>query len=170
MKVKEVIELSAELLGIELTDENTAWLLECYNLVENELAMDYFPLRSVDKLLVQDNKIKYAELSKKAWRIMGVCDENSKEVKYKLYPQYMTIDKKYNGKYCFVRYAYVPKEKELDGISDFNKCMFEDIFRYGVCAEYCLANGEFEQASVWNGKYKKAINLSWFKWKTKGEE
>ena len=168
MTVKEVVELSAELLGVELTEENTATLLDCYNLVENELATDYFPLRTVDKVLIKENEIKYANLQRQAYRIMGVCDENSKEVKYKIYPQYMTIDKKYNGKYCLVRYAYVPKEKKIDDISDFEEGMFKDILAYEVCAEYCIINGDFEQGKLWDDKYKKAINLIWFKWKTKG--
>ena len=168
MTVRKVIEESAELLGVELTDENIEFWLNAYNNVENELAMDYFPLRAVDKVLITENKVKYGDLQRKAWRIMGVCDENSKEVKYKIYPQYMTIDKKYNGKYCLVRYAYVPKEKKIDDISDFEEGMFKDILAYEVCSEYCIINGDFEQGKLWDDKYKKAINLIWFKWKTKG--
>lgn len=170
MTVRKVIELSAELLGVELTEENTATLLDCYNLVENELATDYFPLRTVDKVLIKENKINYANLQRQAYRIMGVCDENSKEVKYKIYPQYMTIDKKYNGKYCLVRYAYVPKEKKIDDISEFDEGMFKDTLKYGVCAEYCILQGDYEQSSLWTEKYKKEINMYWFKWKVKGEE
>ena len=168
MTVRKVIEESAELLGVELTDKNLEIWLNAYNNVENELAMDYFPLRAVDKVLITENKVKYGDLQRKAWRIMGVCDENSKEVKYKIYPQYMTIDKKYNGKYCLVRYAYVPKEKKIDDISDFEEGMFKDILAYEVCSEYCIINGDFEQGKLWDDKYKKAINLIWFKWKTKG--
>ncbi len=170
MRVKEVIELSAELLGIELTDENTETLLSCYNLVENELAMDYFPLRAVDKVLIKENKIKYADLQRQAWRIMGVHDCDHKELKYKLYPRHIGFAKKDNGKYCFVRYCYISQEKAVDGISDFDKGMFIDILKYGVCAEYCIINVDFEQGALWNKKYKKSINLIWFKWKTKGEE
>jgi hypothetical protein len=30
--------------------------------------------------------------------------------------------------------------------------------------------GDFEQASFWTERYKKEINMYWFKWKVKGEE
>ena len=170
MTVRKVIELSAELLGVELTEENTATLLDCYNLVENELAMDYFPLRTVDKVLIKENKIKYADLQRKARRIMGVHDCDNHELKYKLYPTYIAFPKKDNGQNCFVRYCYVPQEKTIDGISEFDEGLFKDILKYGVCAEYCLLQGDFEQAGLWTEKYKKAINMYWFKWKSKGEE
>lgn len=168
MTVKEVIERSAELLGIELTDENMETLLKCYNIVENELAMDYFPLQIVNKVLIKENKIEYADLQRQACRIIGVHDCDHKELKYKLYPQHIGFSKKDNGKYCFVRYCYIPQEKSMDCISDFDGSMFKDIFEYGVCAEYCIIQGDFKQVELWDKKYKKAINLIWFKWKTKG--
>jgi hypothetical protein len=169
MTVRKVIEESAELLGIELTEENIENWLNAYNNVENELALDYFPLRAVEKVLIQDNKIKYADFHRKAWRIMGVHDCENHELKYKLYPTYMAFAKKENGKHCFVRYCYVPKEKSIDGISEFDEGMFKDILKYGVCAEYYLLQDDYEQASLWDEKYKKSINMYWFKWKVKGE-
>lgn len=156
MKVKEVIELSAELLGIELTEENTATLLDCYNLVENELAMDYFPLRAVDKVLIKENKIKYADLKNKAWRIINVLDFQNDEVKYRLYPEYIELKKNYNGHYFFVRYNYIPKEKVIDDNCDYND-RYKQVLKYGVCAEYCLMQGNFELASMFDNKYKDGI-------------
>jgi hypothetical protein len=157
MKIKEIIEKSAELLGVELTEENTENFVRCYNLIENELSIDYFSLRAVDKVLIKDNKIKYDELQRQAWRIMGVYDCNNKELKYKLYPKYIGFGEKENGKQCLVVYCYMPQEKSKDGISEFDKGMFEEVFKYGICEEYCIAQGDYETASVFNKKYKKAI-------------
>lgn len=156
MTVKEIIEKSAELLGVELTEENTENFLRCYNLVENELAIDYFPLRAVDKVLIKDNKIKYSDLQRQAWRIIGIYDCN-KEVKYKLYPKHSCFSKKENGKQCLVVYCYIPQKKTIDDISEFDKGMFEEVFKYGICEEYCLMQGDFETASAFNEKYKKSI-------------
>ncbi len=168
MQVREVIKESAELLGVELTDENLEYWLNAYNNVENELAIDYFPLKSVDNVLITENKVKYGDLQRKAWRIMSVHDCDNHELKYKLYPTYMAFSKKDNGKNCFVRYCYVPQEKTIDGISEFDEGVFKDTLKYGVCAEYCLLQGDYEQASFWTKRYKKEINMYWFKWKSKG--
>lgn len=157
MTVRKVIEESAELLGVEFTDKNLEFWLNAYNNVENELSMYYFPLRAVDKVLITENKVKYGDLQRQARRIMGVYDCDHKELKYKLYPQHIGFAKKENGKYCLVRYCYIPQEKAVDGISDFDDGMFKDIFEYGVCAEYCLMQGNFELASMFDNKYKDGI-------------
>lgn len=162
MTVRKVIEESAELLGVELTDGNLETLLNAYNNVENELAMDYFPLRAVDKVLITENKVKYGDLQRQAWRIMGVHDCDNHELKYKFYPTYMAFAKKDNGKHCFVRYCYVPQEKTIDGISEFDEGVFKDTLKYGVCAEYCVQVGCFENASIFSEEYKRHIKEIYF--------
>ena len=74
MKVSEVIELSALLLDIELTEEVKPILVRCYNLVEQELATDYFPILEVDKFFHVEDKIYYKDFSRKGYMIKGVQD------------------------------------------------------------------------------------------------
>lgn len=156
MTVKEIIEKSAELLCAELTDENTENLLQCYNLTETELALDYFPLRAVDNVIIKDNKIKYSDLKNKPSRILSVIDFQNDEVKYKICIEYLELKKNYNGHYFFVRYNYIPEEKTIDEKCDYD-CRYEQVFKYGICEEYCLIQGDYETASAFNEKYKKAI-------------
>lgn len=156
MTVKEIIEKSAELLGVELTDENTETFVRCYNLIETELSIDYFPLRTIDKVLIKDNKIKYTELKNKPSGILSVRDFQNEEVKYTIYIEYLELKKNYNGHYFFVRYNYIPEEKTVDENCDYD-CRYEQVFKYGICGEYCLMQGDYETASAFNEKYKKAI-------------
>ena len=169
MKAKEVIQLSAELLGIELTKENTEYLLHCYNLVEHELATDYIPLRAVDNVLIAENKIKYADLKNKPYRILdiqSVLDRQNKEIKYKLFPEYIELAKNYNGHRLYIKYSYIPKTKDIDDNCDYS-LMYEDILKYGVCSEYCLIQGDFEQGAMWGEKYKNAVKIGWYMCKAK---
>jgi hypothetical protein len=46
MKVREVIDRCGELLEVNYTKED---LLSCFNIVENELALDYLPLYATHK-------------------------------------------------------------------------------------------------------------------------
>ena len=156
MTVRKIIEESAELLGVELMDKNLEFWLNAYNNVEIELATDYFPLRTVDKVLIKENKIKYADLKNKAWRIINVLDFQNDEVKYRLYPEYIELKKNYNGHYFFVRYNYIPKEKVIDDNCDYDD-RYKQVLKYGVCAEYCLMQGNFELASMFDNKYKDGI-------------
>ena len=54
-------------------------------------------------------------------------------------------------------YAYSPTEKNIDKESDYQTAVSERLFLYGMAAEYCLAEGEFEAAGIWDKKYKEAI-------------
>ena len=156
MKVKEMIEKSAELLGVKLTKENTENFLRCYILIETELSIDYFPLRTVDKVLIKDNKIKYAELKNKPSRILSVRDFQNADVKYTICIEYLELKKNYDGSYFFVRYNYIPEEKTIDEKCDYD-CRYEQVFKYGICEEYCITQGDYETASSFNEKYKNAI-------------
>ena len=169
MTVKEIIIAAATELGI--ADEVRAFvngeseegkpkaeaLLRCFNLVENELALDYLPLYAEEVLETETGAVYYAELEKTAVRIVGIEDEWGNSVAFKLFPEYL---KTQAGKIC-VRYTYTPAEKDMDGESDFTLYASVRLFAYGVAAEYALANGEFEEAAVWDKKYKDAITAAY---------
>lgn len=161
MTVRKIIEESAELLGVELTEENTENLLRSYNLIENELAIDYFPLRTVDKLLIKDNKIKYTELKNMPYRILKILDYQNDEVKYHIYTEYIELKKNYNGAYFFVIYNYIPKEKSVDDNCEYDE-RYKQVLKYGVCSEYCVQVGCFETASIFSEEYKRHIKEIYF--------
>lgn len=160
MKVKELLKSSAKLLGVEINKENESFFEDCYNLVENELALEYFPLRAVDIVFIENNKIKYADLKNNPFRILSIKDFQGEDVKYKLYPKHIKIEKNYEGCYFFVRYNYIPKEKTINDESSYTE-YFEDIFKYGICSEYCLIQGNFDAAREFSKKYKNCIYIGY---------
>lgn len=158
MKVSEVIELSALLLDIELTDDIRKDLVRCYNLVEQELATDYFPILEVDKFFRVEDKIYYKDFSRKPYMLKGVQDFHGDSVSFRLTPEYINLIKNYDGGTFFVKYYYIPEEKEL-----YSHCTYGaeyiSILKYGVAAEYCLQQGNFDLAAIYNQKYKERIKL-----------
>lgn len=158
LKVKEIIELSTLLLGEELTKDikDQGLLLKCYNLVEQELATDYFPILEVDKHFNVDDKIYYKDFSRKAYRIKGIQDFRGDSVQYIIKPEYLELKKNYDGGTFFVKYYYLPEEKTLYSHSTYG-AEYLHILKYGIAAEYCLANGDFEQAKIYSDKYKERI-------------
>ena len=158
MRVSEVIELSALLLDIELTDDIRKDLVSCYNLVEQELATDYFPILEVDKFFHVEDKIYYKDFSRKGYMIKGVQDFRGDKVNYKLFPEYIALQKNYDGGTFFVKYYYIPEKKELYSHSTYG-AEYVSILKYGIASEYCLANGDFDLAAIYNQKYKERIKL-----------
>lgn len=158
MKVSEVIELSAVLLDIELTDEVKNDLLKCYNLVEQELATDYFPILEVDKFFNVDDKIYFKDFSRNPYMLKGIQDFHGNSVSFRLTPEYINLIKNYNGGTFFVKYYYLPEEKELYSTCAYG-AEYISILKYGIAAEYCLQQGNFELAKIYSDKYKERIKL-----------
>ena len=87
MKVQEVVLTAAMELGIadavrayldegnETGKKQSELLLECFNLVENELALDYLPLRAEDTVDSASGKISYLMLRYAPVRVIKVTDE-----------------------------------------------------------------------------------------------
>ncbi|MBR2024000.1 MAG: hypothetical protein IJ996_05765 [Clostridia bacterium] len=165
MKIRDIVTTVAEELGLTAVisylqgvsntsgETETNNLVRCYNLVEGELAVDYLPLYAEDEIWTDTGAVFYTELSKKAVRIVAVTDENGNGVPYKIFPEYL---KAQAGKIC-VRYSYVPTEKGLEEDSDYQLLACKHMLVYGVATEYCLATGLFEEAEVWEKKYRRAV-------------
>ena len=165
MTVKEVLLTAAFELGMadevqayldgssEAGEADTENLLRCFNLVENELALDYLPLYREEDISTETGVVFFSDLSRAAVRVVRVTDAWGNETSFKLYPEYL----KTQPGNLKVGYTYTPKEKTLDGESDFTRFVSPRLFAYGIAAEYSLASGMFEEAAVWDKKYKEAI-------------
>ena len=76
---------------------------------------------------------------------------------YQLFPSYL---KTQPGKVC-VTYTYAPEKKELLGTSDFSAAVSTRLIADGMAAEYAIATGLFEDAAVWDKKYKEGIRAAY---------
>ncbi len=167
--VKDIIMSAARLLGCEqelryyFEDEDeeyedlAALLLHCFQLVENELALDYLPLLAEQSVRTDDGEIAFAKLSRPAVRIVKVSGEDGEALPYTLFPDRLRTEK---GRVTIV-YAYAPEEKTWEDESEFSPYTSSRLFEYGVAAEYCTAAGRFEEAKMWEQKYKAAVESAY---------
>lgn len=146
--VEKFLDGKSEEFALECKD-----LLACYNLVENELALDYFPLTMEETVETDTGAVYYKELSSNAVRVFGVRDEWGNSVKYKIFPEYVLL---IPGKWK-ITYNYAPREKSLADEVEKNARVSKRTLCYGIAAQYCLLKGDFELAAVWTAKYKEAI-------------
>jgi hypothetical protein len=141
MKVREVIDKCEELLDVGYTRED---LLNCFNLVEKELALDYFPLYAKHQCNAQ--AVYYNELEHNPVRIVD-CNCN-----FKILPTHIESKKTITE----IKYTYTPSQKGL-----YDECSYDesylDCLVHGVIAEYLCEQGFFEEAILWGKKYKEQI-------------
>lgn len=171
MKVKDVLllaraelNLPLEVQGCIMGETGEAWvqqevdaLLQCFNAVEKEIAVDYLPLYNEDTLSTPTGTVFYTTLSRKPVRILGIQDGKGNSLEYTIFPEYI---KTQCGEIC-VRYTYMPEEKMLYADSDFHLQASEKLLAYGVALEYCLMRGKFEEAELWDKKYKTALKMAY---------
>ncbi|MBR2341821.1 MAG: hypothetical protein IKA72_05385 [Clostridia bacterium] len=169
MTVKEVVILASELLGISsdvkaflggdasVGEVETANLLRAFNLVEHELALDYFPLFCEETLDVDSGRLYYKDLSRAAVRISSVARENGEKIPHRIFSEYMQIEA---GR-AVVKYAYTPAIKDIDGESDFLIGVSANLMALGLAAEYCFMNGLYAEAEAWDKKYRTEITSAY---------
>jgi hypothetical protein len=144
--------------GVEDGREITERLLYCFNTIENELALDYFPLKTEVEVETEMGVVHFSGLDKKVVRILKVEDEWGNDVPFKIFPEY--IKTQISGK-VKMTYAYIPNKKELGEQSDFTLYASTRLFSYGMAAQYTLQNGSFEENAIWEKKYKDAIKRTY---------
>lgn len=171
MKVKDVLIKVRELLNLpqdvhynitgeaygNAGQEEVNTLVRCFNAVENELAVDYLPLYQEDVVQTDTGAVFYTSFSRRAVRILEVKDENGNALQYTIFPQYIKTQK---GK-VVIRYSYAPEEKFLYSDSEYQLEIAERVLEYGIATEYCLMRGMFEEANVWEKKYKHALKTAY---------
>ena len=168
--VENVVRLAAQIVGLGETAEEyfggnpseetkriVQGLVGCFNLVENELAVDYLPLVCEETLSTdEEGNIEYARLSKKVAYIISVRDERGGIVKAKRMPTHLALEV---GKYT-VRYAALPVEKTAKDCCEYETGVSARLLAYGVAAEYCLHKGLYAEHAAWDKKYKEALLIA----------
>ncbi len=138
---------------IESAKRDINSLVNCYNNIENEIALDFIKLKNLEQLLTEDGKIFYSSLSKTPVEIVKVYDKNRNEQKFEIYADYLMTEK---GNLT-LEYAYSPVKKDLTSTSEYTLQVGMHLLVYGVCAEFSIVSGAFDQASYWDKRYKRAI-------------
>ena len=170
ISVKETVREAAQVLGISEWvesyleggastegEKDTQILVECFNRVQDELALDYLPLTAEDVLISATGVVAYMYLSNAVTRILSVEDEFGEALEYKLFPDRLET----KAGMIKVHYTYAPKEQDIDGVCEYKTLVSKRLFVYGMAAEYALIAGEKEAASVWDKKYKEAIRAAY---------
>ena len=134
-------------------EEDVNTLLRCFNMVENELALDYLPLMAEEDIVTETGAVYFSALENSPVRVVEVRDALGGALAYRLFPEYL----KTQAGTITVRYAYAPKEKALTDESDFKLFASVRLFAYGMASEYLTASGLFEEGAVWDKRYKDAI-------------
>ena len=169
MTVKDIIEKSAVLLNkSEIVKylntgvaenyfsvlEDVEILLNCYNVIQDEIASSYFRFKDCEKLSTENGVIKLSRFTNNPFAIISIKDESGLKLDAKILPTEIITDKT-----AVIEYYYLPSAKKLEDISDFTGTPVTlRTLCYGVMTEYLLIKGAFEESSTWHSKYVDALS------------
>lgn len=169
MKVKEILKMSAEMAGeaqtalyferkgvddLALCEENAHLLLRCYNLITEELALEYLPLKKEEILTAKDGKIEFSRFTFKPLRILGVHTKNGQKVPYRLVNDYLELP---NGEFK-VEYNYRVEPSDEDDEVLYNDTVIGAYaLAYGILSQYLLEKGRVSESNIYQEKYLSAI-------------
>lgn len=166
MLVGEVVALTAANLGRDdLADEaNTlvgeplgdlASLVRCFNLVENEIALDYLPLVREETLAPVAGRIYFTRFSRAPVHIRRVTDGEGNALSFALTPDYLFLPADCGR--VAVTYAYAPAEKGWREESELTGRVSARLVSFGTACEFCLSKGQFGEAAIWEKRYRDAL-------------
>ena len=164
MKLKEVIEICLTYLGdedptISSSTKTTAkikLLVRCANMVIKEIASDYLPLTANKACTVKDGEVEYSTLDYRVKEVLSV-KSNGVEVEWSAKPSKLIV--KSEGE-VDIKYSYLPTDVDLDDECDVDVRVSPVCLAMGTCAEYCVIEGNYEQAVMMNDKFMDSIAIA----------
>ena len=168
MLVQEVIALAAETLGrTDLAEALAALegepegdlksLLRCYNLIENEVALDFFPLKATERFSPEEKKISYARFAFAPVHILKVTDASDMPMSFTVMPTHLVVPTAGEAE---VTYAYAPPEKSLKDETAFSDKISARLLAFGVASEFCITNRQFSEGAMWGRRYRDALRAA----------
>lgn len=137
-----------------LTDEQTKLcdsLVKCFNLVNSEIASDFVPLLKNDELKTKDFRVNFSEFTFVPSQIYSVKDKGGRNVKFKVFDNYLIAFAN------MVNVAYTTLPGDMALTSEFTTTLPERIYAYGVAREFYFLQSLFDDADIWEARFKDAL-------------
>lgn len=127
--------------------------VKCFNLVNNEIASEFMPIKKVEQFDVNDGKILLSKFTKKPYKILYVKNSLGRKVKFKVYQDHVVVF----CKKAIVSYTILPEKLTLS--DEFDSFLPERIYAYGVAREYLFMQTKFDDADVFEERFKNSLEL-----------
>ena len=139
------------------TNRELGLLVRCVNLAAKEIACDYLPLTHTQKIVCTDGVVPYAVFEKPLLEIKSWKNLKGAGMSYFTFSDRVEVRP---GEYE-VSYTFVPENKEFFDELDFGGTKITDrVLAYGAAAEFCLISGLYDDALIWERRYKDALTVA----------
>ena len=129
-------------------------LLRCLNLIVGEIATDYLPIYKSKEVVFINNQLRLTDIDENIYQLAKIEDEFACPVRFKIYDNMIHANVK-NAKVFYTSFA---TKCTLEGeVENFNNLMSPRVLAYGTAMEYSFISSLFDDASIWESRYKNAL-------------
>lgn len=128
-------------------------LIEHFNLTREEIASEYQPILKTEEFEVKNFKLLFSSFSSSPLQIFSVKDRLGRNVNYKIFEDYVFVC----GKNVEVIYSTLATPLNLE--DEFSSNLPERVYAYGVAREYYFQNAHYEDANMWEGRFKGSLEI-----------
>ena len=137
-------------------DEEINTIIKCINMVVSEIASDYIPVEFEEEVEVDNGIIPYDKLSKRLINLKNIT-KNSTKIVTKMYPNEILVKADGLVKVC---YLYMPEEVKLGDSIELSPKVTTMLIVYGALGEYCLLQGRYEDANLYDKRYREMLKVA----------
>lgn len=132
-------------------------LVDCLNLVYQEITTEYFPLVCEEEVVLEDGKLEYTKLSKTLNSIISAKTNNGYKIKFSVFPDHAKFETSSNK--VKVKYSYERDDITIDDIDieTFGGKISKRLLAYGIAMEYCFISSLSDEALIWENRYKDCL-------------
>ena len=147
------VKLKSNLGLSEREQEKIDCMVDCFNLVRQEIASDYLPFLTKEEISVENSILHFSNLSKVLINVYQVKNWLGINLRFKIFPDFVEI----SGKAKTILYSYLPEDASLDDEVEVQNGLTARVFAYGVASEFLLVDGLGEDAEVWEERFKESL-------------
>lgn len=159
MKVEEVINAALAYLGDserdagrdKAADDKVKLLERCVNIMLTEIAQEYLPLEDECEVVAKDGRFSFEEVPRRVMKIMSVKNKDGREVRFRQRPFSCVVNE--DGR-LHVTYRYLPAVVGTGDDCEADPAVSEKTLALGVCAEYCMISGMYEQSEGFAERFR----------------
>lgn len=168
MTVRDIIKLVCEFVGerellAKLKSEQTQLtsreqekldiMVDCFNLVNQEIASDYLPFLTKEVIDIDNSILNFSELKKVVVNIYEIKNRFGINLKFKSFPSYVEI----KGHAKQIVYSFLPADLVFEDEVEVFNGLSARVYAYGVASEFLLIDGLSEDAEIWEERFKESL-------------
>lgn len=129
-------------------------MLKCINDITEELATEYLPIKKTKVVELKDGTIDLFNIDDYIHEIISVKTLNGKTIRYVISGNKMVC----LASKVEITYKVYPQEASFESeVESFGGKLSARVLAYGVASEYCFLEMLYDDATLWENRYKNAL-------------